>query len=117
MFAYKGSQPPQWSGSSHAAPTSVAYKVMPIGGQIPINDEPQKQPEEMLAEVMATLRLSALAATTAPSFIHAHAVRLCQGAYPSQLLCAWDSWKDDNSDKCENERPVGWEWEGGGVYG
>ena len=85
---------------------AMAFKVMPIDGDVHINDEPQKTPDEMMSEVVATLELSKLANSSAPSFIRALSVSICRGAYPAELLDAWDLWKEDNAEECENERPV-----------
>lgn len=97
---------PRWGNTVAPASTAMAFKVMPLGGDVKVNGEPQKTPDEMLAEVAATLRLGELAATTAPSFIRAMAVTVCRGAYPTQLVQAWFKWRDENEDACENDPPV-----------
>jgi hypothetical protein len=91
---------------SEGKEAAMAFKVMPVDGEMHINDEPQKTPDEMMSEVVATLELSKLANSAAPSFIRALSVSICRGAYPAELLGAWDLWKEENEDECENERPV-----------
>lgn len=106
VFAVKEARA-RFAGAEPTAPTSMAFKIMPLGGSVLVNDEQQKSPHEMLAEVAATLRLSELATNAvAPGFIPVLGINLCRGAYPQQLLNAWDAWKEENDEECLNQRPV-----------
>lgn len=98
--------PAAWATATDTGEAAMAFKVMPLGGDTHINDEPQKTAAEMMTEVMATVELSRLTTAGAPSFIRALSVSICTGSYPTALLTAWDDWKEANASECENERPV-----------
>eukprot|EP00050_Salpingoeca_kvevrii_P002478 m.194564 g.194564 ORF g.194564 m.194564 type:complete len:1277 (+) comp10619_c5_seq5:558-4388(+) len=84
----------------------VAYKVMPIEGDLEVNGEKQKTAEELVPEVLATQLLSQLAMgeqNACCGFINVNSISVCRGKYPKRLLDVWDEWNVD--DRSENERP------------
>ncbi|XP_070540471.1 uncharacterized protein [Ptychodera flava] len=85
---------------------SVALKIIPIEGDFPVNDEPQKSFEDILPEIVISKELSALDScdkNMACNFIHVNDVSLVKGHYPKHLLTEWD--KFDRERESENDRP------------
>ncbi|XP_077992458.1 serine/threonine-protein kinase haspin homolog [Glandiceps talaboti] len=85
---------------------SVALKIIPIEGDFPVNDEPQKSFEDILPEIVISRELSALrtgAKNMACNYIGVIDVSLVKGRYPKHLLQEWD--KFDKERESENDRP------------
>ncbi|KAI8485608.1 Serine/threonine-protein kinase haspin [Branchiostoma belcheri] len=88
--------------------SSVALKIIPIEGDFPVNDEPQKTFEEILPEIVISRELSELKDGTCNQtggFIHLHRVCLVQGAWPDHLLAMWDQWHQEKAGGSENDKP------------
>ncbi|XP_048584951.1 uncharacterized protein LOC5502014 isoform X2 [Nematostella vectensis] len=97
--------------TTNAFKQSIALKIVPINGDIPVNGEPQKSYEEIMPEIVISKELSALnntsemefAENSTPNFIDVHRVSLVRDRYPPQLLKEWDRW--DKKHESENDRP------------
>ncbi|KAJ2798312.1 hypothetical protein H4R20_004867, partial [Coemansia guatemalensis] len=107
----------------------VALKVIPFGnsGVKSGTGEPQTTLRDLYQEIGATLTLSRLSEREraklqearmqvkmplkpkerelGANFVKAFRVCICQGPLPTPLLRAWDRWKDEYPDLCENGRP------------
>eukprot|EP00055_Hartaetosiga_balthica_P010278 m.43421 g.43421 ORF g.43421 m.43421 type:complete len:720 (+) comp7109_c0_seq1:302-2461(+) len=94
----------------------VAFKIMPIGGNVKINGDVPKPVEDVCAEVECTQNMSKLATGIhdassgelqylAPGYICEYGVHVCKGATPPLLLSKWDAYLEKKGDKCENDRP------------
>ncbi|XP_078701432.1 serine/threonine-protein kinase haspin-like isoform X2 [Branchiostoma floridae x Branchiostoma belcheri] len=93
--------------------SSVVLKIIPIEGDFPVNDQPQKTFEEILPEIVISRELSELhvkpvkdgAENQTGCFIHLHRVCLVQGAWPDHLLAMWDRWHQEKAGGSENDNP------------
>ncbi|KAJ2238497.1 hypothetical protein H4R99_000002 [Coemansia sp. RSA 1722] len=107
----------------------VALKIIPFGnsGVKSGTGEPQTTLRDLYQEIGATLALSRLSereraklqearlqhkSPLSPkerelgaNFVKAFRVCICQGPLPAPLLRAWDRWKSEYPDLCENTRP------------
>lgn len=85
---------------------AVALKIIPIEGSIKVNGEAQKTFREILPEIIISKELSLLAEeenNQTSGFISLYSVHCVRGAYPEQLLKAWDEY--DRLRESENDRP------------
>ncbi|KAJ1825079.1 hypothetical protein LPJ60_000224 [Coemansia sp. RSA 2675] len=107
----------------------VALKVIPFGNSTVKSGtgEPQTTLRDLYQEIGATLALSRLSEREraklqearmqvdkplkpkerelGANFVKAFRVCICQGPLPAPLLRAWDRWKAEYPDLCENMRP------------
>ncbi|KAJ2031841.1 hypothetical protein GGI08_009339, partial [Coemansia sp. S2] len=107
----------------------VALKVIPFGNSAVKSGtgEPQTTLRDLYQEIGATLALSRLSEREraklqearmqvkkplkpkerelGANFVKAFRVCICQGPLPAPLLRAWDRWKAEYPDLCENMRP------------
>ncbi|KAJ2725957.1 hypothetical protein GGI07_000885 [Coemansia sp. Benny D115] len=107
----------------------VALKVIPFGNSAVKlgTGEPQTTLRDLYQEIGATLALSRLSEREraklqdarlqvkmplkpkerelGANFVKAFRVCICQGSLPAPLLRAWDRWKTEYPDLCENIRP------------
>ncbi|KAJ2635049.1 hypothetical protein GGF44_003408 [Coemansia sp. RSA 1694] len=107
----------------------VALKVIPFGNSSVKSGtgEPQTTLRDLYQEIGATLALSRLSEREraklqearlqvkkplkpkerelGANFVKAFRVCICQGPLPAPLLRAWDRWKTEYPDLCENMRP------------
>ncbi|XP_061460752.1 serine/threonine-protein kinase haspin [Rhineura floridana] len=84
----------------------TALKIIPIEGSDRVNGEPQKTFREILPEIIISKELSLLADEEfhqTSGFISLYSVHCVQGAYPDQLLTAWDEYHRVR--ESENDRP------------
>lgn len=102
----------------------VVFKIVPMQGETLVNGEPQKRADEIKAEALIALRLSALrpdasqgvvearllkhhtlthAVHCSPCFVQTHCVGVCRGVYSPTLLEEWHAWDAVNTS--ENEAP------------
>lgn len=84
----------------------IAMKVIPIEGDLIVNEERQKTCGEILPEIIGSKELSKLSTGldyATDGFIPLHAVHCVMGKYPESLLNAWDMY--DNELGSENDRP------------
>ncbi|XP_033102945.1 serine/threonine-protein kinase haspin-like [Anneissia japonica] len=86
---------------------NVAVKIIPIEGDLVVNDEPQKTFEEILPEIVISKELSSLRGTNIHGqtnhFIEVKAVHCCQGKFPPDLIRLWDEF--DSLKGSDNDRP------------
>ncbi|XP_067322348.1 serine/threonine-protein kinase haspin-like [Anolis sagrei] len=85
---------------------AVALKIIPIEGAERVNGEPQKTFGEILPEIIISKELSLLDGeeeNQVSGFIRLHSVHCVQGAYPVDLLDAWDEFHRHHTS--ENDRP------------
>lgn len=109
---------------------NVVLKIVPMEGSVPVNGEPQKKADEILAEVAVTLTLSGLRdngrnkdnvavdgeagqekynvvesadrrANVTDGFVETYGVGICRGTYAEALRKEWHSW--DKSNGSEND--------------
>ncbi len=105
-------------------------KIVPVGGQALVNEQPQTQLQDMMAEIIISTELSRLASSveerttaarrrskeaseicdaesvamaTAPGFLNIRRCNLIRGNYPPILLTKWDEYQDAKGS--DNERP------------
>ena len=84
----------------------MVFKVMPIEGDLIVNDEEQKRASDVHAEAVIAQRLSDLAESDVqmcPNFVKTHRISVCKGSYGASLLSAWDHFHDTRTS--ENDRP------------
>ncbi|GCB73740.1 hypothetical protein scyTo_0002821 [Scyliorhinus torazame] len=84
----------------------VVFKIIPIEGEKPVNDEPQKKFEEILPEIIISKELSELSEereNCTIGFISLHSVHCVKDSYPLDLLKAWDKYHQIKTS--ENDRP------------
>ncbi|KAJ3342011.1 Serine/threonine-protein kinase haspin [Gonapodya sp. JEL0774] len=79
--------------------TRCVVKVVPVGGDISVNDSPQLTLKEVAAEVVCTSAVSELG----PGFVKLARSFIAQGRYPKALLNEWDKFAKKRG--TENERP------------
>lgn len=85
---------------------SVAVKMIPIEGTVKFNGDPQKNFGEVLSEVIVSKELTALSLGTrnqTDGFVQLKRVHLLQGAVPSHLIKAWESYHRKH--RSENDHP------------
>ncbi|XP_052261104.1 dentin sialophosphoprotein-like [Dreissena polymorpha] len=85
---------------------SVAIKIIPIEGDLEVNDEPQKKFAEILPEIVIAKELSGLSSCSGSrtaSFCRVNAIHCVQGKYPLELLKHWDLYHKNKGS--ENDRP------------
>lgn len=90
------------SADGHA----VVFKIIPIEGAIEVNGEPQKTFNEVLSEIIISLKLSSLRngidyATS--GFVEVNQIRCVRGRYPAHLLELWELYRDNF--RTENDSP------------
>ncbi|KAL6495024.1 hypothetical protein OROGR_030943 [Orobanche gracilis] len=84
-------------------------KIVPFGGDVRVNGEVQKKPEELLEEVVLSCTLNHLrghkgvASNSCTTFIQTLDLRVCQGYYDPALISAWEDW--DGKHGSENDNP------------
>ena len=86
-------------------------KIVPVDGPGLVNEQPQTQLKDMMAEVIISTELSSLASqsgdatatATAPGFLVLRRCNLIQGNYPPILLDKWDAYQADKGS--DNQRP------------
>ena len=86
-------------------------KIVPVDGLGLVNEQPQTQLKDMMAEVIISTELSSLASqsgdatatATAPGFLVLRRCNLIQGNYPPILLDKWDAYQADKGS--DNQRP------------
>ncbi|KAL6517865.1 hypothetical protein OROMI_033566 [Orobanche minor] len=84
-------------------------KIVPFGGDLRVNGEVQKKPEELLEEVVLSCTLNHLrghkgdASNSCTTFIQTLDLRVCQGYYDPALISAWEDW--DGKHGSENDHP------------
>ncbi|KAL5250053.1 hypothetical protein ACHWQZ_G015953 [Mnemiopsis leidyi] len=81
----------------------TVYKIVPVGGEVEINDVEQTSFENAFQEIAVSRKLSDLAGDQVQmgkAFCQLKDVVFCKGAYPDVLLKAWDNFKGT-----ENQRP------------
>ncbi|KAG8369024.1 hypothetical protein BUALT_Bualt15G0107200 [Buddleja alternifolia] len=88
---------------------SDVCKIVPFGGDLQVNGEVQKKPEELLEEVVLSCTLNHLrghevhASNACTTFIQTIDLRVCEGYYDSALINAWEDW--DAKHGSENDHP------------
>ncbi|CAA7388380.1 unnamed protein product [Spirodela intermedia] len=89
---------------------SAVCKIVPIDGDQLVNGEVQKRSEEVIEEVLLSLTLNSLRGqddkdreNACSIFIETKDLRVCQGAYGSALINAWEDW--DAKHGSENDHP------------
>lgn len=88
----------------------IAMKVIPIEGDLIINDERQKTCGEILPEILSSKELTKLSSGfeyATDGFVKLHAVHCVKGKYPESLLNAWDIY--DTDEGSQNDRPDSFE--------
>ncbi|KAL9174976.1 hypothetical protein ABFS82_02G085800 [Erythranthe guttata] len=84
-------------------------KIVPFGGDLRVNGEVQKKPEELLEEVVLSCTLNHLrgidgeVSNACTTFIKTIDLRVCQGYYDASLIRAWEDW--DTKHSSENDHP------------
>ncbi|KAG0500942.1 hypothetical protein HPP92_001014 [Vanilla planifolia] len=89
----------------------MVCKVVPIDGDLMVNGEVQKKSEEVLEEVLLSLMLNSLRGqdecnengNSCMSFIETKYCLVCEGAYDSNLIRAWEDWDVKNTS--DNDHP------------
>ncbi|KAK7011043.1 serine/threonine-protein kinase haspin, partial [Biomphalaria glabrata] len=85
---------------------SMALKIIPIEGDIVVNDCPQKKFEEILPEIVIAQELSNLAlneSSRTVNFCQVRRISCVKGEFPKILLDKWDEYALKKS--TENDRP------------
>ncbi|CAA6653942.1 unnamed protein product [Spirodela intermedia] len=89
---------------------SAVCKIVPIDSDQLVNGEVQKRSEEVIEEVLLSLTLNSLRGqddkdreNACSIFIETKDLRVCQGAYGSALINAWEDW--DAKHGSENDHP------------
>ncbi|KAJ3698142.1 hypothetical protein LUZ61_001847 [Rhynchospora tenuis] len=85
---------------------STVCKIVPIDGDILVNNEVQKKSKEVLEEALLTLSLNNLrkeGENSCTGFINTIDFRVCKGAYDAELIRAWEDWDAENGS--ENDHP------------
>ncbi|KAL6139105.1 hypothetical protein ACLB2K_064382 [Fragaria x ananassa] len=84
-------------------------KIVPIDGNLLVNQEKQKTSEELLEEVVLSRTLNYLRGNNdnvqnvCTTFIETKDLRVCQGCYDAALIKAWEDW--DENHVSENTHP------------
>ncbi|VDM45339.1 unnamed protein product [Toxocara canis] len=85
----------------------VAIKIIPAGGAVKVNDEPQNSFRDVQLELIVSKELAELKVEEngyrTEGFIQLITSCVCMGRYPKELLCAWDEYNID--EKSENDDP------------
>ncbi|XP_022249240.1 uncharacterized protein LOC106465607 [Limulus polyphemus] len=84
----------------------IAIKIVPIEGDFPVNEESQKNFEEILPEIVVSQELTKLnddKENMTSTFISVKRVMCVQGKYPIKLLQEWDKFAKNKSTL--NDRP------------
>ncbi|XP_071947659.1 serine/threonine-protein kinase haspin-like isoform X2 [Antedon mediterranea] len=85
----------------------LAVKIIPIEGELIVNDEKQKTFEEILPEIVISKELSFLREQNSNGqtdhFIEVKGVHCCRGQFLPELLREWDAF--DEKKGSENDRP------------
>ncbi|KAF8394733.1 hypothetical protein HHK36_020950 [Tetracentron sinense] len=88
---------------------ATVCKIVPIDGELRVNGEVQKKSAELLEEVLLSRTLMHLrgneghVCNACTIFIETKDVRVCQGAYDTALINAWEDW--DGKHCSENDHP------------
>ncbi|KAH9520457.1 hypothetical protein Btru_060829 [Bulinus truncatus] len=85
---------------------SLAIKIIPIEGDIIVNECPQKKFEEILPEIVIAQELSNLSINEinqTDNFCQVRRISCVKGHFPDILLDKWDDF--DSKKKSENDRP------------
>ncbi|XP_064631085.1 uncharacterized protein LOC135489595 isoform X2 [Lineus longissimus] len=85
---------------------SLAIKIIPIEGDVLVNDEKQKKFEEILTEIVTSRELSDLRynmTNMTNGFVDVKSVRCLKGRFPDILLDQWDIYHKRKGS--ENDRP------------
>ncbi|KAJ4763088.1 Serine/threonine-protein kinase Haspin [Rhynchospora pubera] len=85
---------------------STVCKIVPIDGDILVNNEVQKKSKEVLEEALLTSSLNNLrkeGENSCTGFIDTIDFRVCKGAYDAELIRAWEDWDAENGS--ENDHP------------
>jgi len=81
-------------------------KVVPIGGDLKVNEEDQTKIMDMMSEVVISRSLSNLrsgSSNKTTGFVEVRNCTVFQGNYPDKLLNLWDAFEDEKGS--ENTRP------------
>ncbi|KAJ0079532.1 hypothetical protein Patl1_23904 [Pistacia atlantica] len=88
---------------------NTVCKIVPIDGDLKVNEEVQKKSEELLEEVVLSRTLNLLrskegdAYNACTLFIETLDLKVCQGPYDPVLIKAWERWDDQHVS--ENDHP------------
>ncbi|XP_076317113.1 uncharacterized protein LOC143229129 [Tachypleus tridentatus] len=92
--------------SNYPQGEEIAIKIIPIEGDFPVNEESQKNFEEILPEIVVSKELSKLndgKENMTSTFILVKRVMCVQGKYPVKLLQEWDKFAKNKTTL--NDRP------------
>lgn len=84
----------------------IVLKIIPIEGSLIVNGETQKKFDEILPEVLISMKLSELRNGinfSTSGFVEVKRIRCVQGRYPDHLISHWEAYSKKK--KSENDNP------------